>query len=53
MMTANRTFGLGLASTFGLSALLIGMAAAAPARADEFDRYGRNHVSRACYALIL
>jgi hypothetical protein len=45
MISINRR-GLGLAATFGFSALLIGLAAAAPARADDFDRYGRNHVYR-------
>ena len=43
MKTANG-IGMGLAATFGLSALLVGLAGATPARADSWDDYGRNHV---------
>ena len=45
MQTTN-PFGLGLAATFGVSALLLGFTGAMPARADGWDNYGRSHVYR-------
>jgi hypothetical protein len=45
MKTANK-FGFGLAATIGLSALLMGLAGATPAQADEWEHYGRGHIYR-------
>src|SRR5689334_13137560 len=45
-MKSTNLFRTGLAATLGLSALLIGVTAAAPARADDWEHYGRNHVYR-------
>ena len=39
-------FRMGLAATLGISALLIGVTASAPARADDWEGYGRNHIYR-------
>ena len=45
-MKTNHPFGLGLAATFGLSALLFGLGGAAPAHADDWNGYGRGHIYR-------
>jgi hypothetical protein len=45
-MQSTSRLGMGIAATVGLSALLMGLAGAAPARADAYDGYGRGHVYR-------
>lgn len=45
-MKTTSKFGFGLAATIGISALLMGLSGAAPARADDWESYGRSHVYR-------
>jgi hypothetical protein len=45
-MISKKPFGFGMAAAIGVSALLLGVAGAAPAHADSWDSYGRNHVYR-------
>jgi hypothetical protein len=45
-MKSNIRAGVGLAATFVSCALFLGFAGIAPAQADDWDHYGRDHVYR-------
>ena len=45
-MTINRRLCMGIAATFGLSALMLGPLGATRANADDWERYGRGHIYR-------